>query len=181
MKPKLILIILIVVVISGLASYWYYPKSCQISISNSPNLIGTYRGFGLENKPGFLGKNFFRFSIIDTIFEDGFSWVECHGKEEYCKFLGVYANGQKRMEGECWIEVFNSEGELSPNTDKIKWGKYFKPDGTLASEVVEGDGKKTLWSIDGVKLWEVDIENSKMVKYSMWDRQGKLVSSKTVK
>lgn len=163
-----IILIVILTIFFVLFVLWLVPKSQPLEFS--PDFIGYYRGFGLEGAPSIFGKQYYLVKIKDN---DGVCWVS-YRNEGYNHFEGFYTSGAIREEGECLVEVMGGYNRPCPERETVKWGKYYKPDGTLGSEVKEGTGLQTYWTLKGVKFWELELKDSKRVLLSMWFPNGQL-------
>ena len=61
---------------ASLAGLWWWPKSQPLPV-NKEYYRGYYRGLGLVDGPGFLGKNFFR--VVVKHFDEGYWEVRFRG------------------------------------------------------------------------------------------------------
>jgi hypothetical protein len=154
----------------GIVGIWWWPKSQPLSL-NEQVLVGYYRGLGLTNEPSFIGKRFFRLVADDG--ECGY-WEVDYISPGYNPYRGFYPNGDCREEGECLVEINGGAEDPSPDSSNVRWGKYYKPDGTLASEVANGTGMQTLWYPDGTKRWELVLLDYTRVRHSVWYDNGQL-------
>ena len=59
----------------------------------------------------------------------------------------------------------------------MRSGKFYKPDGTLGSEVSNGTGTQTLWYPDGTIRWELVLRNYTRFQHSWWFDNGQLIQT----
>jgi hypothetical protein len=92
----------------------------------------------------------------------------------YNCFRGYYPNGVLREEGESLVRYTTPGSGLPdlPINCNIRWGKYYLPDGTLGSEIVDGSGTQTYWVPSGTKIMEVVLQKETPVRVSGWYRNG---------
>ena len=88
-----------------------------------------------------------------------------------CRFLGRYPSGTIREEGICEVE-WVAECIPMPNTNRTHFGRYYRPDGTLGSDIRGGTGVQTYWNDEGVKLGELELDSLQLIRVTMWDRNG---------
>jgi hypothetical protein len=147
-----------------LAGLWWWPKSQPLSV-NEQYYRGYYRGLGLSDQRGFLGKNFYRVVVQDI--DEGY-WEVWFREAGYSPYRGYYPNGTMREEGECLVEFVGFGGnEPVPDRHAVRWGKYYLPDGRLGSEVKNGSGIQTYWYSDGTECWELELRDFKRRRL-MW-------------
>ncbi len=163
--------ILSVIFCGSIFLLWLWPKSCTLSQS----YIARYRGFGLDKQDGWLtGRLYYELEYAPTGPNDGLTTIGARPGYNY--FRGYYNNGVLREEGEALIEYID-DCPVMPDSDKIRWAKYYRPDGTLGSEVVDGTGVQTLWTIQGIKVWELKMQKQTRTHLSTWYPNGKLQRS----
>ena len=155
---------------------WAWPKSRGLSVS--PTFIGHYRGLGLWEGPGLFGRSYYRITFSSTDPEDGLCEVYFSGYG-FNRFRGEYPNGVLREEGECLVEPNGDSEDPMPDIHQVKWGNYYRPDGSLGSEIRDGTGVQIYWSREGVKLWELELRNFQRVRVSWWYPNGKLLMKQT--
>ncbi|MCA9187661.1 MAG: hypothetical protein KDA99_18660 [Planctomycetales bacterium] len=153
-----------------MAGVWWWPKSQPLSI-NEEFYTGHYRGLGLTNGTSFFGKRFFRLVVQDG--KCGY-WEVDYGEPGYNAYRGFYPDGVCREEGECFVEINGGIEDPAPDSSNVRWGKYYKPDGTLDSEVVNGTGTQTFWYPNGTKRWELVLRDYARLRHSMWFDNGQL-------
>ena len=153
-----------------MAGLWWWPKSQPLSI-NREFYTGYYRGLGLTDDVGFFGKNYFRLVIDDG---DSGYWEVDYRRPGFNPYRGYYPNGMCREEGECFVEINGDVLDPDPDSNNVRSGKYYRPDGTLGSEVVDGTGIQTLWFPDGTKRWELVLRDYRRVRHSIWYENGQL-------
>jgi hypothetical protein len=155
------------------AILWAWPKSRGLSIGL--DYIGHYRGLGLWEGPGPFGRSYYRLTFHSTDAEDGLCEVYFSGYG-FNRFREKYPNGVFRQEGECLVEPNGfPEADPLPDIHHVKWGKHYRPDGSLGSEIRDGTGVQIFWSPEGVKLWELELRNFQRVRLCWWYRSGKLM------
>ena len=153
-----------------MAGLWWWPKSQPLSI-NETFYTGHYRGLGLADDTSFFGKRFFRVVVQDGPY--GY-WEVDFKKPGYNAYRGYYSNGICREEGECFVEMNGGQVEPAPDSHNVRFGRFFRPDGKLGSEVVNGSGIQTLWYPDGTKRWELVLRDYERVRHSVWFDNGQL-------
>lgn len=121
----------------------------------------------------YLGRHFYRIEVTEG--KHGYWEVQVQG-EGWSPYRGYYPNGTLREEGEIYVSYHGSPPEPSPDETRVKWGKYYRPDGTLAAEVKDGTGEQILWYPNGQMRWRQILKDYKRVLYEMWNEEGKLIS-----
>ena len=175
MRAGWILLLALVLVVLGVSAWWVWPKSQPLTVH--PSYVGLYRGLGLTDDDGFFGKSYYHVTISD---EYGRTEV-CYSKPGYNRFRGFYKDGTLRAEGECLVELTGHPKLPCPDVHSVRFGEYYTPDGTLASEIEDGAGVQTYWTPDGVKTWELELRDFKRVRHAMWYPSGQLLTKKTYK
>lgn len=157
-----------ILVVLGTALGWWWPKAQQFDFDS--DMFGYYRGLGIvEEDSLFFGKSYY----LITWKDDG-DWNVWYRRPGYNRFQSFYKNGNIRAQGECFVKLLGAHYRPAPDIENVKSGRYFKPDGTLSSEVKNGTGLQTYWLNDGVKVWEVEVSDFKRVRHSRWYRNGQL-------
>jgi len=133
---------------------------------------GHYRGLGLTDDPGLLGKSYFRIEDVLTLPEDGSCSIDCADRKQSCPFVAHYPDGKIRARGRC--DLLLDELEQPMGMGRITEGVFFDPTGTCTSRVQNGTGTETFWTFDGTKVWEARLQNSKRLKLTIWHRNGQL-------
>lgn len=165
----------VIAVLLGVPYSW--PKSEQLQYLVTPNddHIGYYRGLGWIEEPGFFGKNFYRLRIL-TGGGDPIEYVNVDvfiDEKDSCPFRAHYPDGTLRLQGVGSVEFTGYGGnEPVPNIDYPRAGNYYRPDGTLGSEIVDGTGVATIWNVDGAKMSEWRIEDYEFVSWTQYDVDG---------
>jgi len=135
---------------------------------NADHFTGYYRGFGLGDQPGLLGKNYIgvRFEgegeVVDTRFLS----------HDTARFTARFADGRLFAEGECRIKWMGLNEPDPDSWNAVLNAKYFDPQGKLASEIVDGTGVQTYWTSDGVKVWERTVKDGKTTGLRRWSPTG---------
>ena len=170
MQRRNIGLIIVLILVAFLA--WIWPKSQAFGFS--PNMVGYYRGFGiLEENIFLIGKSYY---LVTEERNHAYYEVE-YRHPGYNHFRGFYDNGVLREEGECFVELSGFYNRPCPEISDVRIGKYFKPDGTLGSEVRDGSGVQTYWTDDGVKIWELETRDFKRVRHSIWYPNGQVADT----
>ena len=168
-KMKRLAIILPVLLIAAFI-FWAWPKSHTLTISEY--FVGHYRGFGI---PGFENPVFGRRYYLVTINFPGEGYFKVKYRSPgYNDFKRFYSDGSLAEEGQCFVEHYGSPEEPIPDQHNLLWSKCYKPDGTLCSEVKNGNGTQICWTPNGVKIWELELADFKRVRLSMWYPNGQL-------
>lgn len=169
---KKITIGILLLIFTGLASWWIYPKPVPHPMGEI--FTAYYRGFGLPGASGILGKQWGR---VEMLADDGGKWVFQFKKEGYNPFKGYYPDGTIREEGECLVEVMGFHNQPYPDSSSVRSSKCYLPDGTLASKVENGTGIQTYWTPSGVKIWELVLKESVWQKLTRWYPNGQLIQT----
>ena len=97
------------------------------------------------------------------------------GTERYWigEFAGDFKNGNKRFHG---IGKFHCHIH-SPNITfvRIFEGTFYKPDGSIGSQIIDGFGSETVWSDNGIKLQEAFYKNGRWEYYKNFDHSGNVI------
>jgi len=136
----------------------------------APGMTGYYRGLGLESDVPFLGKSYY----LVELRRDDQHWEVRYREPGYNHFRGYYNDGALREEGTCLVEILGLHDRPAPDVHNVKDGKYYKPDRSLGSEVNNGTGVQTYWTPQGVKTWQLRLDNYKRKKLSQWYPNGQL-------
>lgn len=171
---KLRVLIVVIIALLGLFTWWAWPKSH--TLSGSPYHKGHYRGFGIQGleNPVF-GKHYYR---VTFAYEDTYMQTEYKGPG-YNNFRRRYPDGTLAEEGQCMVELYGSPLQPIPDEHNVLWSKCYKPDGTLCSEVENGTGTQVHWTPQGVRIWELELVNFQRVRHTMWHRNGQLSNTQT--
>ena len=171
MRIALIILLVPLVIFLAVFTLWFWPKSHALDIH--PSYVGYYRGLGLEGAGDiFFGKNYYRVEITDDY--GGISGV-AYRHPGYNDFKGFYKTGVIREEGKCFVEVMGFHEQPYPDLHDVAWGKYYKPDGALGSEVRDGSGVQTYWTPAGIKIWELELKDLRRARLSWWYPNGQLL------
>ena len=171
-------LVVLVVISTGLAAWWAWPKSEPLPL-NPRTFTGFYRGFGpagCDTDPLF-GKRYYRVRIAD---KHGHTDVFC-SKPGYNYFVGYYSSGQLREEGKCLVELTGFEDYPLADRHTVEWGKYYKPDGSLGSEIKDGTGVQVYWNLKGARTWELELKSFKRVRLAYHAPDGQLLIQEAYK
>ena len=105
--------------------------------------------------------------------EEGLRRFEFSG-EGFNRFECRYPTGVLRSEGECLVTLMGAKRQPFPQEERLREGRFFRPDGTLAGEIHDGDGVETFHTNEGVKVWECVYENTYRQLLKMWHPNGAL-------
>jgi len=134
-----------------------------------------YRGFGLCDQPNILGKLYYRLDEVLTLPEDGLCHIDFRYGQEKHPFIAKYPDGRIRAKGLCKVIVDEYTGQpRGMDVTQVTDAEYYSPDGKTKTVVQGGTGVETLWSRDGVKVWEVRLENGRRMELKTWYCNGKL-------
>jgi hypothetical protein len=158
---------------------WVCPKSERMSFCPTGEYIGFYRGFGLVDYPPrcMLGKSYYRIRFSPPDVPGAYCDFFLDGSR-LCRFLGRYPSGTVREEGTCEVE-WTTQCIPMPNANRTHFGRYYQPNGTLASEIRDGTGVQTYWNDEGVKLWELELDSLRRIRVTMWDMNGDRIHEET--
>ncbi|MBN4074183.1 hypothetical protein JYT61_01330 [bacterium AH-315-E10] len=96
--------------------------------------------------------------------------------DDYNNFKEYYSNGILKAEGMCYVQW--SGDQIIYYNSWLKWAKYYKPDGSLNCEVIEGSGIQRYWHPNGQLLWELTLQKNKRIKLKVWSKEGKLTTER---
>jgi len=157
----------LLLLVAGLAAWWAWPKW------EPPRGDGGeagYMGFGLPRANNMLfGKRY----IGIRYRSNQLSGYASFSRPGFNDFSIRYANGQLMQEGRWFVRQQNSQQPPSPDPSHTEWARCYKPDGSLGSEVVNGNGTCTVWTSKGVKEREIVFEAGRAVRTSGFHGNGK--------
>jgi len=165
-----VLLIAWVMLCVSLAVLWWWPRSAGLSC-NPKWFTGYYRGLGLTDGPGLLGRSWYRVEFAVTEPEHG-KCIVFFDEPGFNRFEARYPDGSLRAEGECYVTLNGGSLDPVPEINNVKSGRYYKPNGELGSEVVNGTGTETYWAPNGTKLWELELKNYQRQQLSWWYPNG---------
>jgi hypothetical protein len=163
-------LLVVALVAMGLVMVWAWPRSCPLSVCH--DYIGYYRGLGLQNGPGLLGKSFYRVVLYPSSPEHRTD-VAFTGRG-WNRFRGTYPDGTLREEGECWVDINGGAEDPLPDLHNVKWGRYYDPRGKLLSQIDDGTGVQIYCTPTGIKTWELELKNYERARLSCWHKNGQL-------
>lgn len=133
------------------------------------SFIGCYWG-----DDGFFGRHYYSVFANEGI--NGYLEfdVKVVGWNRYRAF---YPDGVLREEGEIDVSLTGLPKVPFPDQHKVKWGNYYRPDGSLGSTVRDGTGEQMIWYPNGQLRWKLVLKNYERVSLEMWSEQGKLLST----
>jgi hypothetical protein len=155
--------VVVVLVCCGiaLAAVVFWPKRMPFSIN--PRYAGCYWG------NDWVGRHFYRVIVND----EPLGWWEANvSRPGYNRYRGYYPDGTLREEGEIMVTYLLANPEPFADVHQVKWGKYYRPDGTLGSEVRDGTGEQTWWYLNGKPRWRLAVREGKRVLLEHWDETG---------
>lgn len=154
---------------------WWLPKWDYIYLNQPWAGVRWYRGFGLCDQPNILGKLYYRIDHVLTFPEDGICHIEFSYNREKHPFIAWYPDGKLRAKGICKVIIDSNTNQPEfMDTTAIPDAEYYSPDGKIKTTVRNGTGVETYWSWDGVKVWELHLENGKRTQLRTWRRNGTL-------
>ncbi|GEM_PF-2364739 len=158
----------------GLQIVYWVPRSQPLSWD--PGIVGYYRGLGLSDEPGYMGKNWcrleFRYAGSDG-FLGGYWEVDIDGLG-YNQYRGYYLTGVLREEGLCMVVEEGTEVRARCR-EELHRAKFYDPNGALISEIIDGTGKQILCFSNGQRFLEAEFVNGKSSgPVRVWSRNGRL-------
>lgn len=158
----------------GLWIVYWMPRSQPLSWD--PSIVGYYRGLGLTDGPGYMGKNWFRLEFrergIDGLL-GGYWEVDIDGLG-YNQYRGYYLTGVLREEGLCMVVEEGTEVRAKYRAE-LQRAKFYGPNGALISEIKDGVGKQILCFSNGQRFLEAEFNNGKCSgPMRVWGRNGRL-------
>lgn len=151
-----------------LAGCYWWSKESPLPIND--RIIGHYRGIGFADGVGFLGKNYYAITFYPTEPADGETRIYL-GTNELHRFAGTYANSRIRHEGKCLVE-YDELGRPTPEFHRVISERCYTPDGKLGSEVKDGTGTQSYWTLQGQLVWRLDLEDGRRKSLETWNRDG---------
>jgi len=131
-----------------------------------------YQGYYWGNN-GFIGRHFYR--IVANEGDYGYWEVEVRGAG-WNRYRGYYPDGSLREEGEIDVSYRGIPPEPQPDHHNVKWGNYYRPDGTLGARVRDGTGEQILWYPNGRLRWKLVLKDYKRIAFEHWTDGGQLIS-----
>ena len=191
MKKKnivlLVYIFIIILIIGGLCALWYRGdselSSVYIDINTmkqspvAPRLL--YRGIKFPWADGSIVLFKRYYSIVHKDNYTGLTTTVLYNKDGYSPFSVFYESGQIAAQGYCMVESEEPNGQILHDTDDVKEAIYYVPDGTDVSKVKDGTGIISLHFPDGLKHWELELDNYERKRVKMWLKDGTLKLDKT--
>ncbi len=193
----LITIILGIIVIVAVVKI---PKTAVQGITSTAGLLSKdytrlkYYGLGLTKSEGILGRIPIEFSFptLQTYpdlleVSDGMTTVilhkqatldMCPNEKRFWKgvFSSHFSSGQIRFQGSGLF--FCSVQGPSIATARIFEATYYKPDGSIGSQIISGNGSETVWSEGGIKLEEAFYHNGRWKYFQRFDQHGNMIFEK---
>lgn len=157
--------ILVVVVYS-------YPR--QQLLAFNAEYIGTYRGLGWHDEPGYFGKNWFR---IHWKADDGILTEVIYREYGYSPVRSSYPDGSLRYAGLCLVEQNGTLDEPIPDEHDVLQAKYYSPEGRLLSEIKGATGIQTLCDAAGNVVWELKLVGGQRRALTVRDSSGEVLRS----
>lgn len=158
----------------GLWIVYWVPRSQPLSTDIA--VVGYYRGLGLTDGPGYMGKNWFRLEFREGGINDlpnGYREVDIDGLG-YNQYRGYYGTGVLREEGLCMVVEDGTEVRAN-HRSQLQRAKFYDPNGALISEIKDGVGKQILCFSNGQRFLEAEFVNGKWSgPMRVWSRNGRL-------
>jgi len=138
-----------------------------------------YCGLEIFDSNNILGKRYYKVVVSEGNLGYWVTFLSAGGINSYHSYKGFYASGQLKEEGEIFVEYFDFDLPPKPLPDRhIVWnGRYYKPDGTLGSEISQGTGTQTLWFSNGQIQWELELIDAVRVRHKHFREDGTIISS----
>ena len=152
-----------VLLLLALGIFWlaWHEKSVTLGLHKS--YTGYYRGLFNSEK---------RFHRVEVDEGSGVRWIVDIDGEGWNTYRGYYADGTLREEGEIHVYPNGPYKELTPDRHVVRWGRFYKPDGSLGSEIKDGTGDQMLWYPNGQVAWHMKQVNGKRVSAQLWQPNG---------
>ena len=156
--------------------------SCKMEISDvSPDVMLYYYGLGILDLESYsiFGRVYYKTVTMEGsagYYITDIRSVGINHKGGLCSYKGFYANGQLKEEGEIFVEYTNYPKQPYPDRHDVWNGKYYKPDGTLGSEISQGTGTQKLWYPNGQLRWELELRDGNRAWCKQYSEDGKVVS-----
>jgi hypothetical protein len=145
----------------------------HVPLSLNPRIFtGYYYYWGSDHRGG---RQFYEVVANEGIC--GHWTVDINGPG-WSRYRGYYPDGTLREEGKIYVSYGDFPPEPQPDQHNLRWGKYYRPDGTLGGEIRDGTGEQLLWYPDGKLRWKLVLKDYKRVMYELWLEDGTLLSSK---
>ena len=143
----------------------------QVPLQMNPDMYtGYYWG-----DDGYLGRHFFAVRVNEGTYGH---WEVDIERPGWNRYRGFYPDGTLREEGEIDVTYGDAPPEPQPDQLLVKWGRYYRPDGSLSGEIRDGTGEQVIWYPDGKLRWRLVLRDYKRVMHELWAPDGKLVSKK---
>lgn len=143
--------------------FWLAWHEKSVTMRIHPSYTGYYRGlFNSE-------KRFHRVQVDEGTVG---SWIVDIQGEGWNSYRGYYPDGTLREEGEIHVYPNDVHKELTPDQHVVRWGRYYKPDGSLGSDITEGTGDQKLWYPNGQLRWHLKQVHGKRVSAQLWQMDG---------
>lgn len=166
-RPSLRTFVLLIIIAAIVLSAGYLLIEREVPLSVHPRYKAFYRYIN-----GLYEIHYHRIVVDDG--EIG-KWTIINPKSGWNEYKGFYPNGTIRDKGVIWIEYHDTPPEPLPDLHKVSWGEYYRPDGTLGTEIKDQTGIQTYWHPNGNKIWEMEIKGGKTLKKKAWNESGVLI------
>ncbi len=93
--------------------------------------------------------------------------------KEFNPVMGFYPNGTIRMKGTCRIE--GSGPHQIPLIDVVEEAVFYRPDGSVASTIIDGIGSWRTFYPSGQLAWEMKYANHEKLSWKHWGENGELL------
>jgi hypothetical protein len=164
LRGLMLLVFVVAVLISGLA---IYPRT--MTLGGNARWSGEYTGLGFTWDNSLLGFRFRKFTIDDS--PNGYWEIQNVGNE-FNPVKGFYPNGTIRMKGTCRIDGVGPHQH--PLFDDVDDAVFYRPDGSIASTIVDGTGWWKTFHASGQQAFEVEYRNHEKVSMTYWSDDGSL-------
>ncbi len=163
--------LVLLLLLGGSSIAWAVFRPKQVPLSLNPAI---YTGYYWGND-GFLGRHFY--AVVADEGRNGYWEVEVKGPG-WNRYRGYYPDGTLREVGEIHVEYSNYPPEPHPDEHNVKWGNYYRPDGTIGAQIRDGTGEQVLWYPDGKLRWKLVLRDYKRVMDELWAEDGTLIGRK---
>jgi len=187
-RRSILIFIFLVVFIASILTFWYACPKTMIHPNYNilmPGYVSTtsdhfllyYRGFDLfDGFPGILGRQFYKFRKVaeyDIVF-----WYDVSRKDPgYIDYKAYYPDGALCQVGQCYMDLTGGDMKIPmPDDTNIISATCYRPDGSVAGEVINGTGIHTYWYPDGQISNENTCRDGVWIQRKFWFQNGQLAS-----
>jgi hypothetical protein len=155
----------VLALVAAFALAWLWPKTVA-----TPGIMAVahYRGF-LAAGSGILGPRYFRITGLGgyDIQYSGPGYNSFEFRDPDVEFFAI---------GTCRVELRGPDSIPVPDINNIENAVFYKPDGSVGSEIRNGTGFFTMWHSNSKKVIETEFRDSQQVRSRIWYGNGQLAS-----